>query len=116
MSPLYILVAFLVAFRLVELAVSRRNQRLLLANGGMEFGRGHYPLIVALHVAWLLALLLTVPPQVPVRKPLLYLFALLQLGRAWVILTLGPLWTTRVILLPGARRVSSGPLSLSETP
>ena len=116
MGALYAMVALLGAQRLVELAVSRRNERSLLARGGIEFGRRHYPLFVVLHVAWLLALLLTIPPQAPLRQPLLALFALLQGVRAWVIVSLGPLWTTRVILLPGAQRVRSGPYRFLKHP
>ena len=29
--------------------------------------------------------------------------------RAWVLITLGPRWTTRIIVLPGERLVSGGP-------
>ena len=57
---------------------SRRNTRRLLAEGGHEVGAGHYPLIVGLHAAWLLALLLLVPSEAPVNWPLLALFLALQ--------------------------------------
>lgn len=105
----YVVVAFLVAQRLVELVISRRNQRSLLAKGGIEYGRGHYPLIVLLHVGWLLALLLLIPPTSPVNKPLIVCFVLLEIGRLWVMISLGSRWTTRVILVPGAQRVRRGP-------
>ena len=45
----------------------------------------------------------------PLDPLLLALFALLQLGRAWVILTLGGRWTTRVIVVPGEVLVADGP-------
>lgn len=116
MSALFLVVAYLVVQRLTEVAVSNRNHRHLLANGGIEFGRKHYPFMVALHVAWILALLLAVPPQTPLSQPLLALFVVLQLVRVWVMLTLGSLWTTRVILLPGAQRVRSGPYRFLKHP
>ena len=34
---------------------------------------------------------------------------LLECGRAWVIATLGRRWTTRVLVLPGAAPIRSGP-------
>ena len=46
--------------RLLELALSRRNERRLRVRGAVERGRGHYPLIVALHALWLLSTLIDV--------------------------------------------------------
>jgi methyltransferase len=108
-SALYALVGFIVAQRLAELAYSARNERRLKARGAHEAGAGHYPLIVALHAAWLLALVLTVPPATPANLPLLGVFAALQAVRVWVIASLGERWTTRVIVLPGAPLVAKGP-------
>ena len=109
MSALYALVGFIVAQRLAELAYSARNGRRLKARGAHEAGAGHYPLIVALHAAWLLALVLTVPPATPANLPLLGVFAALQAVRVWAIASLGERWTTRVIVLPGAPLVAKGP-------
>ncbi len=109
MSALYALVGFIVAQRLAELAYSARNERRLKARGACEAGAGHYPLIVALHAAWLLALVLTVPPATPANLPLLGVFAALQAVRVWAIASLGERWTTRVIVLPGAPLVAKGP-------
>ncbi|HYD32428.1 MAG TPA: isoprenylcysteine carboxylmethyltransferase family protein [Azospirillaceae bacterium] len=95
--------------RLGELHVARRNTRRLLAAGGHEVGAGHYPVIVGLHVAWLAALFLFTAHDAPVRWPLLGLFALLQMARLWIIATLGTLWTTRVIVAPGASLIRRGP-------
>src|SRR4029434_5133793 len=41
------------AARLVELALSRRNAASSMAQGGVEHGQGHYPVMVALHVGLL---------------------------------------------------------------
>ena len=109
MSPLYIVVGFLVLQRLAELAVARRNHLALVAAGALEFGKRHYPAFVALHAGWLLALLATVDPRTPVSIPLLAVFVLLECGRVWVIVTLGSRWTTRVMVVPGEKRIRSGP-------
>ena len=45
----------------------------------------------------------------PVSLPWLAVFLVLQLLRAWVLLTLGRRWTTRIIVLPGAPLVANGP-------
>ena len=109
MPALYAIVGFLVLQRLAELAFARRNQRALAARGAIEVGRRHYPALVALHAAWLMALLGTIDPWTPASTPLLVVFILLQFGRLWVLTTLGSRWTTRVMVLPGARRIRSGP-------
>ncbi len=116
MSPLYAVVAFIVVQRLLELAVSRRNARTLLAQGGIEFGRGHYPLIVALHAGWLLALVSLVSVDAPLSMPLLAVFALLQVARAWTLKTLGRFWTTRVVVLPRGQRIRTGPFRFIDHP
>jgi methyltransferase len=93
-----IVVLLVVVQRLVELAIARRNTARLLAGGGHEVGGAHYPLFVLLHGAWLVSLLLLVPVNAPVNWPLLGVFALLQIGRIWVIASLDGRWTTRIIV------------------
>jgi methyltransferase len=101
-------VAFVALQRLSELGWSRRNERALLAKGGIEMGARHYPAFVFLHTAWLLAILVLAPSSV-VHPTALAVFAALQMLRLWVIAALGPYWTTRVITLAGAPLVRSGP-------
>ncbi len=100
--------AFVTLQRLAELALSQRNSRRLLARGAVEVAPGHYPFIVTLHALWL-ATLWVLGPGPPVELVPLLLFALLQLARVWVIATLGERWTTRIIVLPGAPLVKTGP-------
>ncbi len=109
MSALYAVVGFIAAQRLAELAFATRNARRLKARGAHEAGAGHYPVMVLLHTAWLLALVLTVPPETPASLPLLGAFAVLQGVRVWVIATLGERWTTRIIVVPSAPLVTRGP-------
>lgn len=116
MTVLYWVLAFVVLQRLAELAWASSNTRRLLARGGRETGARHYPLFVLLHASWLLAIALTVPADTVPNWPLLGLFALLQLGRVWVIATLGPYWTTRIITLDGAPLVRHGPFRFLRHP
>ena len=111
MSPLWphiAILAFVTAQRLVELPIARANQARLLAAGGHEVARGHYPLIVAVHAAWLAALWWFAPGR-PIDLALLVAFALVEVARIWVLQTLGPRWTTRIIVVPGERLVARGP-------
>ena len=82
------LVAFLVAQRLVELCFAQFNTRRLRAKGGVEFGAAHYPLMIALHASWLLGLWLLGHDR-SVIPFWLAIFVLLQVGRLWVIASLG---------------------------
>ena len=100
--------AFVTLQRLAELMLSQRNTKRLLARGGYEAAAGHYPFIVLLHATWL-ALLWFFGPGPPIHVVPLLMYLLLQLGRLWVISTLGERWTTRIIILPGAPLVKSGP-------
>jgi methyltransferase len=94
--------------RLAELALARRNTRRLLAQGAVEVAPGHYPAVVALHAAWLSALWVLALPSVP-DLALLAAFGVMQIGRAWVLAELGSRWTTRIVVVPGAPLVRSGP-------
>jgi len=102
------LIGFLMAQRLAELAIARRNTAALRAAGAVEFGAGHYPAMVALHAAWWLTLAWLGHGRA-VDPGWLAVFVVLQAGRVWVIGSLGRRWTTRVLVLPGAPRVIGGP-------
>jgi methyltransferase len=108
MTAAVLILAFVTLQRLAELVVARRNTAALLARGAYEVAPGHYPLIVAVHAGWLAALWWLAPGE-PVLWPLIGIFALLQATRLWVLATLGPRWTTRIIILPGAPLVTGGP-------
>src|SRR5688500_3505729 len=108
MDPAAIILAFVTAERLAELAWAERNTRGLRAAGGHEVGARHYPLIVGLHAAWLAGLWMFAWGR-PVHWPFVALFLVLQGLRAWILVTLGPRWTTRIIVVPGEVLVRRGP-------
>jgi methyltransferase len=101
--------------RIAELVVARHNTRKLMARGAVEVGSGHYPLIVAMHTAWLLSLWLFGRHQ-SVNVVALALYVALQGLRCWVLWTLGSRWTTRIIVLPGEPLVAAGPYRLMSHP
>ncbi len=114
---IFLVVVVLVALqRVAELLVANRNTKRLLAHGAREAGRGQYPIIVALHVLWLAALVVFVPADTAPDWYWLGLFIALQALRVWVIMSLGRFWTTRIITLPDAPLVRRGPYRIFRHP
>ncbi len=109
-----LLVAAVALERVAELVVSQRNAAWSLARGGVESGRGHYPFMVVLHTGLLVGALVEVwvrrpDPPAALAWSMLALVVVSQALRWWCIRTLGRQWNTRVIVVPGAPRVTGGP-------
>jgi methyltransferase len=95
--------------RLAELLYASRNTRALLRAGAHEIGGRHYPLIVLLHLTWMIAVYIAADKSAPPVWGWIAVFLLLQAARYWVIATLGRYWTTRIIAVPNAPLVTQGP-------
>lgn len=109
-----LLLAAVAVERLVELVLSRRHAAWAVARGGVERGRRHYPVLVALHVGLLggsLAEVTLAPrPFLPaLAVPALAAVLASQGLRWWCVWALGPRWNTRVIVVPGLPLVQRGP-------
>ncbi|MEV7675513.1 isoprenylcysteine carboxylmethyltransferase family protein [Streptomyces sp. NPDC088752] len=116
-----LLVLGVAAERVAELVVARRNTARALARTGVEHGRGHYPVMVALHTALLVCCLLEPVlarrPFLPALAwPMLALVLLAQVLRWWCVTVLGPYWNTRVIVVPGTRPIRTGPYRFARHP
>ena len=102
------------AERIVELFVSRRNAAWAFARGGVESGRGHFPAMVALHTGLLVGALAEVwlrgrPFIALLGWPMFAIAVLCQVGRIWIIRSLGHQWNTRIIVVPGMALSRRGP-------
>jgi methyltransferase len=115
MVTAYTVLVVLVALeRLAELVVSRRNLAWSRARGGVEYGAGHYPFMVVLHVGLLVGCLVEVrvadrQPLPVVASAMVVLVLASQALRWWCISTLGRRWNTRIVVVPGLAPVTSGP-------
>ena len=111
----YLILLFAVGVeRLAELVLAQRNMARSRARGGVEIGAGHYPVMVALHLALLVGCMVEVAvmqrPFIPALGwPMLALVVAAQGLRWWCITTLGRQWNTRVVVIPGAPRIDGGP-------
>jgi methyltransferase len=108
-SPLAWVLALTVASRLAELALAARNTARLRAAGWREVDAGAYPLFVALHASLLIALACTASWSAMPIWPLIGVLALLHASRFWIIASLGPHWTTRLLTRDDACLVRQGP-------
>ena len=100
--------------RVAELVVSQRNLEWSRQRGGVEVGARHYPVMVVLHTGLLAGCLVE---AITMRRrfirilgwPMSGVVLLAQGLRWWCITTLGRQWNTRVVVVPGAGRVTGGP-------
>lgn len=115
MTAAIVVMSLVTAQRCAELVIARRNTAALIARGAHEIGASDYPLMVAVHAAWLTSLWLLAPSQ-PIVWPLIAVFVMLQVLRIWVLATLGRRWTTRIIVLPGKPLVTRGPFRFLRHP
>ncbi len=96
--PTITFLAFVVTQRLGGLYLSRANTKVLRSRGAVEHGRGHYQYIASLSFLWIFGLVLAGHIE-QVRYNWLGIFAVLQLLRFWILITLGERWTTRVLVV-----------------
>lgn len=115
-SLIYVVVGLVALERILELLYARKNTKTLLQRGATEAGQGHYPLIVALHAGWLAAMLIWRRADHYANVYLLAVFVALQAARLWVLASLGPYWTTRIITLKDAPLVARGPYRFMRHP
>ena len=110
----WVLLGVIASERLAELVVSARHAQGLLRRGGVEYGFGHFPVMIALHVGLIAGCVLEPLLAHAAFSPglgwtMLTVTAAANGLRWWCIRTLGPRWTARVIVLQGAPLVDSGP-------
>lgn len=111
-------ITFLIIQRGVELYISKRNEKWLLSKGAVEYGREHYPYIVALHTLFILSLIAEyyLIGNKQISYVFLMLFLLLLLFKYWALSSLGPYWNTRIYRIPGSIAVKKGPYRIFKHP
>ena len=112
----YLFLGVAVFQRLAEVVYAQINTRRLLARGAVEIGRNHYPVMIALHTAWLVTVFVMLPHPPVIHWVPVVLICLLQFVRLWTMHALGPYWTTRIISLPGAPVITRGPYRFMRHP
>lgn len=120
MTFFVILFAIVVIQRIIELAYARHNERKMKNKGAIEVGKEHYKWIILLHVFFFLSLFGEVWEKGGELGAYWFLFFMLflfaQLGRFWTLYSLGEYWNTKIIVLPGEKRVTKGPYRFLKHP
>jgi methyltransferase len=114
MIAYWVLLCVIACERVAELVLSARHAKDLLARGGAEYGFGHFPVMIVLHIGLIAGCVLE--PLLGHRTfipalgwTMLAVTVAANALRWWCIATLGQRWTARVIVLPGTPLVRSGP-------
>lgn len=110
----YLFILLIGVERLVELVVSRRNTRWSFLQGGREFGREHYPVMVSMHGLLLVSCMAEVwwlnRPFIPwLGWPMVAVVVASTVVRWSCVFVLGKHWNPRLIVIPGAALVRRGP-------
>jgi methyltransferase len=120
MSKLYfvLFMILLILLRLGELFLARRNGKRVLERGAVEYGRSHYPYMVALHVLFLVSCLLegSLKPVLTFQSTFFVLFIICVLLKVWTIVALGDYWNTRIYRVPDAVLIVGGPYKYLKHP
>ncbi|KER09818.1 MAG: isoprenylcysteine carboxyl methyltransferase [[Candidatus Thermochlorobacteriaceae] bacterium GBChlB] len=102
----------LIAQRLSELVIAKRNATWIREQGGYEVGAEHYKVMVLMHIGWFVSMLAEHLYFQRGASDVWYLwgglFAMAQAGRYHIISTLGRYWNTRIMIVPNAPLVKRG--------
>lgn len=111
-------ISFVILLRIGELLLSKKNEKWLLQNGAVEYGKNHYPFIVTLHVLFIISLIFEYSMQQTVSYSLFLLvfYFLLLVFKTWVILSLEKFWNTKIYHIPNIPLIRKGPYKYFKHP
>ena len=103
-------ILFIILLRIGELLLSRRNEKWLLKNGAIEYGSKHYPLMVTLHVLFIISLIFEYVTKQTASYSLFFivLYFFLITFKTWIILSLGKFWNTKIYRITGFPLIKKG--------
>jgi methyltransferase len=113
-----IFITFFIIQRLSELLIARRNERWLLAKGAVQYGREHYPFMIALHTLFIGSIITEyiLRGEPPIDWIFLLVFIAVLSFKFWALYSLGKYWNTKIYRIPGIRPVKKGPYKFLKHP
>jgi methyltransferase len=111
-------ISFIILLRIAELLLSIRNEKWLLQHNAVEYGKKHYPIIVALHVLFIISLIIEYSDQSKSSFSLIFFtfYFFLLICKTWVILSLGKFWNTKIYHIPNVPLIKKGPYKYCKHP
>lgn len=111
-------ILFIILLRIGELTLSRSNEKWLLAHGAVEYGQKHYRFMIALHILFIVSLIVEyyVAGTGSYSRILLAAYFILLAVKAWVVLSLGKFWNTKIYRIPEFPLVKKGPYKFIKHP
>ncbi|MBS1504896.1 MAG: isoprenylcysteine carboxyl methyltransferase [Bacteroidetes bacterium] len=112
-------IILVITLRLTELCISSRNEKWLLSNGAIEYGRGHYPFVIALHTGFIISMVAEycfLGQSNRINYFFLAFLIVLLIFKWWILASLGKYWNTRVYRIPGSEPVKRGPYRFIKHP
>ena len=110
MMAFILFIFFIILLRTGEIILSGRNEIWLLQNGAIEYGQKHYPYIVALHVLFIVSLIIEYSAMHTATFSLFFLvlYLLFLIFKVWVITSLGKFWNTKIYHITGFPLIKNG--------
>ncbi len=117
---MWVLILFIIFQRLFEMKIAKRNERWMLARGGIKVGEAHYKWFLMLHTLFFISIMLEAglyrEETFSLNMILLAVFISAQLARIWCIASLGRFWNTKIIVLPRVALIRKGPYKYVKHP
>ncbi|MEO6696185.1 MAG: isoprenylcysteine carboxylmethyltransferase family protein [Ignavibacteria bacterium] len=118
----YILISIVIIQRLIELVISKKNEKWLLSEGAIEYGKQHYKFIVMLHICFFISMIAEYNFEKKdgelntINYLFLVFFIVLQILRIWVLKSLGKFWNTKILRIPDIKLIETGPYKFLKHP
>jgi len=114
----FVFISCVILLRIGELLLSKRNEKWLLQNGAVEYGKKHYPFIVALHTLFIISLIIEYSTKQTASFSLFFiiLYFLILVFKAWGVLSLGKFWNTKIYHISNLPLVKKGPYHFIKHP
>lgn len=108
-TTVLVLAALTGLFRLAEIAYGEWNTKAMMRDGGIEYATWQRWPIFICYALWLGLLIVFTFKFLSPNPVFLGIYAVCEILRWWAIAHLGKYWTTRVIIVPHGKRITTGP-------
>jgi methyltransferase len=116
----YVFFTFVILQRISELIIAKRNYKLAINSGGIEYDKSGYKFIVIMHIMFFISLIVEYHFFSRLIFQFWYIFFIVfiiaQILRYWSIVTLGKYWNTKIIVIPNSKLIIKGPYKFIKHP